>query len=587
MAETATETPKRKGTRTENKNENKSFDGSYGGSPRQELHGGIEHEYDGWQETSSEQYEGRGLPPNNEQAEEGPEHMYYDEVLDKMFNARSLVEKNAKRDKAQHDRNCDTRYGNLMVTVDNKPLTTITPTQVEWGEEGDRETMKAWRKAVIEAGDKALGKCSRMTATEAVTYTTAQFAMTAFTGRKFWTHLRSHAVAQLDHTDSEINRPRDGHQQDLVDSWMIGDSGQGTVARLQKGCLYSATILAEADAKPSSDRSKFAELTLETQAILRQVIKSPPWQVVMAEQRQLQAAVKAAVVNGITKHSRGKEVIQQINAVGWGDRGAVEEIVDIDPVGHRVVDEAMTLLGWTAPTLGEVLNMIQAFTFGSKTSCGAACSWINKAIIESSFLESANEKDTARQVTLTRLVYDVGQVSKSGWMPHSTVGGKLEEIHEELLQVPPGDVENARQVLMRWHLKLSTYPGYGEKDGETDARVVTGYGAHVSANADLGRPSPSRKPTSNRKQTFSRRRHDNTWCRNCGLPNHHQSQCRYIAVCFYCKRPNHQSRDCPRKKAGQPPATRISDEFLKSNQSAPAEVSAAAAVNAAAATSDE
>lgn len=60
---------------------------------------------------------------------------------------------------------------------------------------------------------------------------------------------------------------------------------------------------------------------------------------------------------------------------------------------------------------------------------------------------------------------------------------------------------------------------------------------------------------------------------------HHLSKCLYVAVCFYCKKPNHQSRECPSKKAKKPPVTHIPDEYLKSNCSASAEVSAAAATS--------
>ena len=120
----------------------------------------------------------------------------------------------------------------------------------------------------------------------------------------------------------------------------------------------------------------------------------------MAEQRQLQAAVKAAVVGGIATQPRGRDVTRQVNAAGCGTRGAVEEIIDIDPVGHHILDGTMTLLGWTPPTLGEVQDMIQAFTFGERTSCGDACSWINKMIIESNLLEAKDDKNSARRIIM-------------------------------------------------------------------------------------------------------------------------------------------------------------------------------------------
>lgn len=57
----------------------------------------------------------------------------------------------------------------------------------------------------------------------------------------------------------------------------------------------------------------------------------------------------------------------------------------------------------------------------------------------------------------------------------ATLDGKLENIHNELSKVESSSVENARDVLKHWHLKLLEYEGYGGNN----KRVVAGYGAPI------------------------------------------------------------------------------------------------------------
>ena len=57
---------------------------------------------------------------------------------------------------------------------------------------------------------------------------------------------------------------------------------------------------------------------------------------------------------------------------------------------------------------------------------------------------------------------------------------------------------------------------------------------------------------------------------------HHSSKCLYVAVCFYCKKPNHQTVNAPARRFL---SVLHFGRHLKSNYSASAEVSAAAATS--------
>lgn len=83
-----------------------------------------------------------------------------------------------------------------------------------------------------------------------------------------------------------------------------------------------------------------------------------PWRMVVCEQRQLQWLMRDMVADNLGRHGQCTRYAAQMRVVGCGAGGAVERVLGMVPLAHRLLDDASVALGMSPVSAGELFERV-------------------------------------------------------------------------------------------------------------------------------------------------------------------------------------------------------------------------------------